>query len=167
MDLWLPEGERADRVEQHEALVRQMLIDHNRLEAWNQELKQIDERLELVRAHDTAKAPGLKPGYYHVLRHNPGGPPSLIAVEGPKGEFREPDSSLFERLKSWDCWDDRVLRDREERQRKLEVARERQQRREHEDRLDEAMLRLKAYSSPGVSMTNQGKGWRHREKRVS
>ena len=111
-----------------------------------------------------ATAPGLKPGYYHVLRHNPGGPPSLIAVEDEEGNFKEPDSSLFNRLKEMDCWDDRVLRDREKLQRKLDEATERRKKREREAKAEEILDRLKARNNPGVSFANQGKGWTYRKK---
>ena len=138
-----------------------MVASHAQMTDWNRELKRIDERLELVRAHDGAKAPGLKPGYYHVLRHNPGGPPSLIAVEDEHGNFKEPDSSLFNKLREWDCWDDRVMRDREKRQRQFDEARDRRKKREREEMAEEIIDRYKA-QTPGVSFSNRGKGWSYR-----
>lgn len=163
MTLYVPGRVREEQLavrRQHEARLAAMVGEHSKLEQWNKELKEIDPYLELVRAHENASAPGLKPGYYHVLRHNPGAPPSLIPVETDEGEFREPDSNLFDQLRHWDGWDNRVTRDREVRAQKLERARDRQKAREHEERLDEAMLRLKAYNEPGVLFGDNR--WTHR-----
>lgn len=161
-DLWLPSSrELQARVAQQEALLKQMLSDHSRMEEWNRELKQIDERLELVRAQPNAQAPGLKPGFWHVLRHVPGGPPFLMPVEDEDGNFKEPDSSLFNRLKEWDCWDDRVMRDREKRQRKLEEAADKRKRTERREMAEEIIDRYKAANSPGISFARTGP-WTYR-----
>lgn len=128
-----------------------MMDTQRQLEEWRKELRTIDPYLDLVRAKDSAEGvPGLKPGYYHVIRHNPGAPTSLMAIETEDGGFKEPDSSVFDMLRRSDFWNDELQRDR---RRKLERAREsenRRKEREAQARKDEYQINLKALESPGV-----------------
>lgn len=78
------------------------------LDEWNYHLKQIDERLELIRAQETIPAGiPMKPGYYHVVRWNEGAAPSVWPIEGEHGEYVEPTSKLLEIIKKNDLWDPR------------------------------------------------------------
>lgn len=129
---------------------------------WTKILKEIDDRLEMVWFDDHAKAAGVTPGRFHVLRHNPAARPGLHPVTGPNGEFIFPNSALLDKLRAADLWDDRVVADRKKREKALEDAEQRQKDREREERVEEFNERLKAIESPGVSMTGQGKGWRFR-----
>jgi hypothetical protein len=131
------------------------------LDDWNRVLKQIDPDLQLVKAKENANTPGLKPGYYHVLRRNPLGSPTVLVHEGPDGEFLDPDSSLLEMLRRGDLWSDEALRDREARLRELERQRDRRRELERQERRDEVEDRLKAANNPGVSMTRAG-SWTYR-----
>jgi hypothetical protein len=167
ISVWLPERVRREMLDvrrRHERMVLEGLELHQRLKEWNRELKQIDPYLELVRAREGAAAPGLKPGYYHVLRHNPDAPPTLIVVEGPNGEFREPDSGLFDMLREADLWSDAAADERRRRGEALERARDRQRAREREERKEEFLMRFKALESPGVSMTD-ARPWTYRVER--
>lgn len=151
--IWLPESAVKEQVaqrERHTARVVSMLQTQAQMDEWNHVLKGIDERLELVKAHESAKAQGLRPGYWHVMRNNPGGPPSLLVVEGPDGEYREPDSALFDQLRSWDNWDSRARGDRERRMQRVEEAARKRKAEEREARLDEALGRFKALENPGI-----------------
>lgn len=112
-------------------------IDH-----WNRLLREIDPDLQLVKAMESTTFPGLKPGYFHVLRTPKDAPPTLIAYETEDGEFLEPDSGLLERLRKGDMWSDRVQAAARERDRKLQRAAEREREREREERVDEVMDRL-------------------------
>jgi hypothetical protein len=127
-----------------------MVLKHAALKDWNRELKQVDPYLELVFAPEAADAPGLVPGRYHLLRHNPGGPPSLIPLQGPEGEFREPDSSLFQLLRESDLWNDQAERARRKTAEALERAKERRRQREREQRVEELVGRAKARFEPSV-----------------
>jgi hypothetical protein len=118
---------------------------------WNRELKEIDPYLELIRAREDSTL--MKPGFWYVLRHNPGAPPSLMCVEGPDGEYVEPNSGLFEKLRSSDMWNAEAERDRQERIRRAEAAEQRRKGRESEDRVQEMAERWAAVTRTQVSMS--------------
>jgi hypothetical protein len=131
------------------------------LRTWTRDLKAIDPYLEMVKAREDSTLPELKPGYYAVVRHNPGTQPWVHVIEGPNGEFKEPDSSVFDELQRLDAWSDRAARERRRLQERLTQARESRRAHERSERLEEAMDRLHA-QEPGVSFANQGKGWSYR-----
>src|SRR5690349_6259287 len=57
--------------------------------------RQLDERLEVVRAPDTVPVHStLKPGYYAVIRWNEGAPPMVMNIQGPNGEFVDLDGNI-------------------------------------------------------------------------
>ena len=77
--------------------------------AFTAQLKQLDERLELVFINEQAKAPGLLPGRWHVRRRNPElGFDSYIPIAGPNGEYVEPHSGVIEELRQRDLWRENV-----------------------------------------------------------
>lgn len=115
------------------------------------ELKKIDPDLELVKASNTANVAGLRPGYFHVLRK--GMPCTLLVLEGPNGEFREPDSTLFDFVHQQDLWNDRAQGINKERQRKLHEARERQTDRERQARVEEANERIASLNRESISFS--------------
>ncbi len=117
---------------------------HGTLERFNAELKRIDPYLQLVRADPRADHPSLRPGYWHILRVPPDAPSMIRVIEGPNGEYREPDSQVFEELRHDDMWSDRSRRERERRQRELKRARDAERRRETEDRRQEMYERLRS-----------------------
>lgn len=129
-------------------------------EEWNRVLYQIDPELRLVKARESADFPGLTPGFYHLVRRNALGAPSLIPVERD-GEYTDPDSSMLEKLRENDLWNDRVAKDRRQVAEELERQRQHAKAREKEERHDEIAERWKAVSNPGVSMASAGK-WRYR-----
>ena len=158
--LWLPPSERERREEAAHAYAaevdRQAGIRSVQQE-WDRLLADIDPRLRLRKAQEGASLPGLKPGYWYVIRHQDVGPPHLICHEGENGEYRDPDAELLDKLRHWDTWDDRVQRDRDRRHERIRTAYERQKEREREARLDEALVLLKALESPSIRFG--GKGW--------
>lgn len=129
---------------QHAADLLRHLEVKGTLDLWNRELKEIDPYLQLVKAREDTTMPGLRPGYWHVLRHVPGGPPSVIVYEGPNGEFREPDSGLFEELRRGDMWSDRAKWERDRLQRKLDQAEQHRKERERKDINEEIRDRIKS-----------------------
>jgi hypothetical protein len=130
-------------------------------EEWNRILYQVDAELRLVRAQESASAPGIVPGYYHVLRRNDLGPPTPIPVQGPDGEYREPGSWLLDQLAESDLWNGRSQKDRERAYQELTRQKARRKERETEERRDEIKERWKAASNPGVSFSDAGP-WRYR-----
>lgn len=130
---------------------------------FNQELRRIDEHLQLVRAREKCSPEStLKPGYWHVIRDNPGAPPSVMIIEGPNGEYVEPTSQVFERLREGDLWSaenmDRLkkLKDR------AENAAYRKRMSERSDRQEELKDRWNAAQRTSVSM-DRSAPWRQNQ----
>lgn len=146
MSLWVPPALAAKNAELSRQAAAEYLHHvelHDQLRRWNRELKRIDPYLQLVKAREDSSLPGLKPGYFHVLRHNPTGPPSLIVHQGPNGEFREPDSGLFEELRKGDMWSERSMRERKAKERELARAEAAEKEREAEERRQEIAERYR------------------------
>lgn len=173
--LWLPPSARQAARDKRAAYDRAVLNGmalHARLEEWNRDLREIDPHLELVRASVQTSHPALVPGFYHLIRHNPGVPVSVLVVGDRDGRlvlghadeplgFREPDSSLFEEIKKQDLWSDRSTREREKRAREAERQASKRRERERADIVTEVRDRVKATFSPGVSMAQAGP-WSYR-----
>jgi hypothetical protein len=139
---------------------------HEHLKWFDAELKRIDWRLSLVRAHDGAVDRDLIPGYWHIKRDNSqhGMADSYLPIKGPNGEFMEPHSGVLDRLRERDmqrpgAWEEMIRwHDREEDERQARLAAERA------DFREEFALRYKAKANPGVSFSN-AKPWRYRQER--
>jgi hypothetical protein len=164
---WLSDAnERQNQatVSEHKAELQKMLEQAPTpvTEEWNRILYQIDPQLRMVRAQESACAPGIVPGYYHVLRKNDIGPPTPIPLAGHDNEFLEPGSWVLEMLQRSDMWSNSAQRERDRVAQELERQRRRAQENEKEERRDEISERWKAASNPGVSFANQGSGWRYR-----
>jgi hypothetical protein len=151
-------------VSEHKAELQEMLEQAPTpvTEEWNRILHQIDPQLRMVRAQESANAPGIVPGYYHILRRNELGPPTPIPLAGHDNEFLEPGSWVLEMLQRSDMWSGSARRERDRVAQELERQRRRAKDRETEERKDEINERWKAASNPGVSFSNRGKGWRYR-----
>jgi hypothetical protein len=159
--LWLPpsaEQRQRDDRDWRNRMLLEMAEEGLFKRTWDRDLQQIDPRLELLRARESADLPELTPGYWHVVRRNPNGAITVVhTVTGPAGQFKHPDSSLFEELRKNDMWQDRTHKERRDRRRQFEQAKERREQREHEERVEEMTLHLKSIESPGVHFG--GKGW--------
>lgn len=139
---------------------------HQHLQWFDHELKMIDWRLSLVRAHDGAVDRDLIPGYWHVKRDNSqhGMADTYMPIMGPNGEFMEPHAGVLQRLRERDmqrpgAWEEEIARiEREENERKGRLADQRAEFKE------EFMYRYKAKESPGVSFSD-AKPWRYRQER--
>lgn len=120
------------------------------LEHYNRELRQIDEHLSLVLAKPNTTVDGLRPGYYHIVRMRPGHFAYIKPLEGPNGEYREPDSSLFDLVAEDDLWNDRAQREQRRRARKALEARQRDRERESRDRAREIDERIHSIESTSI-----------------
>lgn len=142
----------------HHARITALTHYAGTMDDFNTDLKQIDPYLELVKAKETIEAgTPLKPGYWHVIRHNPGAPPSIMTIEGPSGEYIEPDSGVFRQLQEWcDLQNPAVNHRRRQRERDIKTAEERRRAREREDTDAEAIDRYLAATRTQVSMVP---GW--------
>lgn len=124
-------------------------------------LKQIDWRLSLVWVSESADAPGLVPGRWHVRRKNDGAPDSYMPILAEGGGYREPDSSILYELQRRDLWKKDGMRRLEELGDAELKKREKHLAERREEYRDELEGRLKAYLNPGVSMSE---GWTYRAK---
>jgi hypothetical protein len=166
--VWLPptvSRELLDEREQYraeletQAVRAKMLEVKSILDQFNYELQRIDPKLEMVRAPGRVSIDsGLKPNYYAVIRWNDGAPPSVIVIQGPNGEFVEPDSGVFEMLRRNDLWDPGNRRLVEQRRELARQAGERQKIRDREERREEMRDRLNAATRTSVSM-NRDQPW--------
>lgn len=154
--MWLPASTRAELARDERAITEMTLIDEA-VRHFTRELKSIDVDLELVKASNNATLPGLVPGYWHILRK--GTPCTLITLEGPNGEYREPGSWMFPWLAEQDAWNDRTQQMKKELREKAERAKSREKERERQDRAGQLNELLKWQNNASVSMTNRGKGW--------
>ena len=126
-------------------------------------LRDIDPYLDLVYVTrppgtDVDPPPGLRWNRWHVRRSAPGQEfPAFFPIEGPNGEFMEPHSGVFERLKEQDSWSP----DGRERfyKRRLEEARlkERAAEESRAATREEIQQRLKSLFDTQVSFG--GRGW--------
>lgn len=126
---------------------RQLLeeLEHTagNLDYYNRELYHIDRGLKVIMAKPNTQHPDLKPGYYHLIRSECETCPTMLKVwEGPDGEWRDLDSSIFEWVKEADMWNDRTQRELRNKARQAEQARQRAQNREAMDRAHDFDERL-------------------------
>lgn len=152
MTFWKPDG---SLLASHRAELRQSFdAAAKELAYWNDKLKRIDPALQLVRAASNATMPGLRPGYYHVIRDNGNEPPTIIVHEGAEGEWLGPNSYMLERLEKGDMWNTRSVRESE----KVAAAAKREADAERalevEDRREELKSRIKHAISPGTRFKN-------------
>jgi hypothetical protein len=148
VSLWASEG---SLLASHRSELRQSFDAAAReLAYWNERLKRIDPALQLVRASSNATMPGLRPGYYHVVRDNGASPPTIIVHEGEDGEWLEPNSFMLERLEKGDVWNTRAVRESEKITKAAAREAEAERVLEREDRKEELKSRIKHAVSPGT-----------------
>lgn len=135
---------------------RERLVDDARRQdylakALTKELKRLDPYLEIVYIGERVSqvkpedgAPGVVPGRWHVVRHNPETVDSYFPIMGLNGEFREPTFKLIEDMKEADLWRKGALQDLRDRQIKAADRRAYEKRHILEGKKDEAALAYRA-----------------------
>jgi hypothetical protein len=131
-------------------LVEEFYDVTGKLEHFNRELYKIDRYLKVVLAKPNTTVQGLKPNFYHLVRLRPGHLAYIKPIEGPNGEWRDLDSSVFDLVAEEDLWNDRTQREMRQKARRAEEARQRQKQREAQDRAREFDERL--YHATHVSV---------------
>jgi hypothetical protein len=155
-DLYLPQSSRAAIEADRAEIALQYMSVRGALDHYNPMLKRIDERLELVRAHDqVAEGSPMKAGYYHILLHAPGHPTTVLPLEYDDGSYREPGSWMFPFLEEQDMWNDRARRASRNRSERVRAAEERERQRESEERVGEFNERWKSVNSTSISVKRQ------------
>lgn len=152
--LWIPQDRQAAIQQAANEEQRQMRDEVESLAAtlehFNAELRRIDPHLSIVLAKPNTTVEGLKPGYYHIVRMRPGHPAYVKPIEGPGGEWRDLDSSVFDLVAQDDLWNDRVRREQRRMARRAEEARARQADREALDRAAEFDERWRSANSTSI-----------------
>lgn len=143
MGIWLPPKLSRELEQENARDNAETLSMFEICKQWDRELKAVDPLLELGRASEAADpANGLKPGYWHILRHNPGAPVTAEPLEWRDGTPRDPGGWMFDMLLASDMWNERAMRERREVKRKLVDARERDRRRLAQERAEEMDARI-------------------------
>lgn len=157
-NIYLPQSARPKQADseisrEQAAMAQELFEVTGKLKHFNDELSQIDEWLSVVLAKPNTTVEGLKPSYYHLVRRRPGHPAYVKVVEGPNGEWRDLDSSVFDLAAEDDLWNDRSQRELRQKARRSEEARQRQSDREAQDRAHEFDARLKSSLNGSISVT--------------
>ena len=149
----LPRSAESEILREQDQLSHELYAIADKLDHFNRELYKIDPWLTVVIAKPNTTVLGLKPNYYHLIRQRPGHPAWIKPVEGPNGEWRDLDSSLFDLVAEADLWNDRTQREMRQKQNRAEAARQRQRDREAQDRVTEFNERLKSATSTSISVS--------------
>lgn len=159
MSLWVPPKVERKMAEEAREEYRARLwplfdFDDSVCRKWNPELKKLDPFIKLGRAKPMAYMPelGVRAGYYHFLRDNPGAPPTVGAITGPNEEWVEPDGGILQKLRENDLQRPGALQDRRDRELRAEREKEREKEREIAEWTEEAVDRWNAGNRTFVSM---------------
>lgn len=157
-NLWIPptvSRELQEKTRANDAELLSMFhTDGGILTFWTRALKRIDPRLSLAQAKENAEGPGIRPGYYHVLRRNEGAPMWRMPLCGPNGEFIEPTEQMLQDLEASDLQNGRAVHDRQRADAKAQAAKEAQKAQDTAERHEDLNDRLAAITKTRVSMTD-------------
>ena len=165
-DLWLPPGvtqEMHQNTQRFNAGLLERLQGQPKLDRFDYELRRIDPYLSLFQApEDPAAGRGLpiRPGFWHLLRQNPGAPWSVMTIEGPEGEYVDAlqcPSAVFDQLRKQDLWREGSLRERQAREDKARESEQRIKDEQVEEITQEVLERYAAGNRAFVGWT--GNGW--------
>jgi hypothetical protein len=156
-ELWTPPDVTRD--------LREMTATHNRLllevidfdipgyAEIQRELQGYDPLLRIGKAKERAHLPGVRPGFWHVVRLTEAGPYYCQPLEGVDGEYAEPSLAMFDALRRADLQNPQVVAARQRADEQAALERERAEARVDEERQAEIVERWKAVSETSVSMS--------------
>lgn len=121
-----------------------------RLKHFDRMLKEIDEHLSVKLAKENTTVEGLKPGFYHIVRMNPGHLAYIKPYENDDGSWRDLDSGIIDAAVEDDLWNDRVRSERRRVRQRADDAKARQRAREAADRAAEIDARIKSLNSTQI-----------------
>lgn len=148
----LPRQAESEIMREQQQLALELYEITGKLEHYTHMLQEIDPYLSVIMAKPTTTVDGLVPNYYHIIRRAPGAPAYIKVIEGPNGEWRDLDSSVFDLAAEDDLWNDRTQRDRRAKAKRAQEARDRQIIRERQERAREFDERLRVATHVAVSM---------------
>lgn len=138
----IPRRVESEIMREQAQLAQELYEVSAKLDHYNRELYLIDRDLSVILAKPVTTVIGLKPNFYHLVRRRHGHAAYIKPVEGPNGEWRDLDSSIFDLVAEDDLWNDRSQREQRQKARRAEAARRRQRDREAMDRAREFDERL-------------------------
>lgn len=159
--LWVPptvSRELQQKTMEHRAELMAAARRDATLDYWDRELQKLDPKLFMIKAADDAQVPGVKPGYYHVIRDCSPAPPAILPIVGDEGEFVEPTSRLLDVLRAGDLQNERAMEARRKQDEESARRRLRDKQRGHEERVEEMMDRWRSVNQTSVSM-NRDAAW--------
>jgi hypothetical protein len=124
-------------------------------------LREVDPYLECVfigRGSDV-ELPGVLPGHWHIMRHNPETADTYIPITAPDGSYAEPGSWCLDLLRERDLQNPEAyaLYQDAEKKRKIDLIKRREE--DKAARIEEMAMRYKALTSPGIAFGTQN--WRN------
>ncbi len=156
--MWLPPAvshELREKTREHNAAALHMFdLNYGIMDKWNRELRKIDPLLRLGKAKEKADAVGVVPGYYHLIRINPGAPIWTVPLHDGTGGFVEPSSAMLDMLRASDLQNAAVQRDKKAQEEREAESQRRAEDLRHEQRVDHMMDGVKAIVRPGVTMSD-------------
>ncbi len=160
MSLWVPPRVshelREETLKANEATLSMFQLQYGILDKWNRELKKFDPLMRLGKAHDNAEGVGVMPGYYHLIRINPGQPIWCTPIHD-NGKFAEPTNAMLDMLRRTDMQNPQVLRDKTEMAKKEAASKRAEKLDRRERRKDSMMEHWKSIYQPKVGFGD--KGW--------
>lgn len=154
MSLWVPPSVsrelREGTQEHNEATLSMFYMDQGVCAKWNKDsspLRKFDPLMRVGKAKPNADATLVTPGYYHLIRINPGAPLTAMPLH-VKGEFVEPGEWMIDVLRQMDLQNPQVTRAREEEKRRAEAAKEREKQNDRERRDEILMEKWRAHDRP-------------------
>ena len=163
-ELWVPPSvtqDLQDHTASYNAQIMQMLETAGPVQTeWNRVLREKfpDWMILLVRAKESAQAPGLVPGYYHLMIVPQGAPVTFLPISLPDGSFAEPSHQTLSWLESADLQNPQVIREREEAMIRHFEQQEKEQQALTDEVIEDAEDRWAAANRAHVSM-NRDAGW--------
>lgn len=154
--IWVPPAvsrQLKDNTREHNRRVLDMLQLSGRVqELWNRELRTLDPLLRIGKAKDRAHAPGVRPGFWHLVRLNEHAPIWVQPLVGPDGGFVEPSMAMLESLRQSDLQNSRAVRARRAQDEREAESRRNARVRADEERGEELRDRVKAATQTSVSL---------------
>ena len=149
-----PIGAYSEVAAEHRQMLEELEDVTGKMAYYERELRtNVDEHLRIMMAKPTVSIDGLKPGYYHIVRLRPGHPAYIKVVENPDGTWRDLDSYVFTLVGEDDLWNDRLQREKNQKRRKAEEARQRDKQRAAQERAAEFDDRLKHAMNTQILVT--------------
>lgn len=137
---------------------------------WDPLLQSLDHRLSLRKARSLRDArvpvaPGIIPGYWHVIRKGDGCPDTAWVITSKglgvfPGDYREMSDDVLDVLRRGDLWNGAVTHEAQTVARRVEESKERARVTRKEARVDDLAINIRALDSPGVSMSDTGWTWK-------